>query len=63
MIKRSFIYFFCIQFFKHCVSIALQRALTFAIEKKIEWVGDACSKPPIITKSHDLRAGHSKGRE
>jgi hypothetical protein len=46
---------FCIQFFRHRVSIALQRALTFAIEKKIALVDDACSRPPITIRSHDLQ--------
>jgi hypothetical protein len=47
---------FCIQFFKHWVSIAFQCVLTSAIERKIGLVGDACFKPPIIIKSHNLCA-------
>ncbi len=47
---------FCIQFFRQRVSIALQRALAFAIERKIALVSDVCSKPPIIIRSHDLHA-------
>jgi hypothetical protein len=30
---------FCIQFLKQCISIAFQRALTFAIEKRIMLTG------------------------
>ncbi len=44
---------FCIQFFRQCVSIALQCALAFAIDGRIMLVGDACSRPPITIKSHD----------
>ncbi len=51
---------FCIQFFKQCVSIALQRALTFAIEKKIALIGNACYRPPITIRSHDLHEGDIK---
>jgi len=47
---------FCIQFFKQCVSITHQHALTFTIEKKIALVEDACYRPPIIIRSHDLHA-------
>jgi hypothetical protein len=47
---------FFIQFFKQCVSITLQHTLTFTIERKIALVGDACYKPPIIIRSHDLHA-------
>jgi hypothetical protein len=39
---------FCIQFFMQCDSIALQRVLTFVIERKITLVGDVCFRPPII---------------
>jgi len=42
--------FFCIQFFKQCVSIALQFVLTFTIKRKITLAGDACSRPPIISR-------------
>jgi hypothetical protein len=38
----------CIQFFKQCVNIALQHALTFVIKKKIVLVKDVCSRPPIF---------------
>jgi hypothetical protein len=44
--------------FKHCVSIALQHALTSTIERKIVLASVACSKPPITIKSHDLHAGN-----
>ncbi len=59
MIRRSFILFFCIQFFKH-VNIALQHALTSEIEKKIVLASDACSKPPNTIRSHDLHVDDIK---
>jgi len=34
---------------------------TFVIEKKIVLVGDACSKPPITIRNHDLHAYDIKG--
>jgi hypothetical protein len=46
---------FCIQFFKQHVSIAFQCALTSGIERKIVLVGDACCRPPITIRSHNLR--------
>ncbi len=52
--------FFCIQFFKQCVDIALQHVLAFAIKKKILLAGNVCSKPPIIIKLHDLHVGDIK---
>jgi hypothetical protein len=51
---------FCIQFFKQHVSITLQHVLTFAIKRKIALVGDACYRPPIIIKSHDLHSNNIK---
>jgi hypothetical protein len=48
--------FFSIQFFRQCVNIALQRALAFVIKRTIVLVGDACSRPPITIKCHDLHA-------
>jgi hypothetical protein len=51
---------FYIQFFWQCVSIILQLALAFAIEKKIVLVGDVCSRPPITIRSHDLHASDIK---
>jgi hypothetical protein len=45
---------FYIQFFKHCVNIALQHVLAFAIERKIVLVGDVCSRPPITITFHNL---------
>jgi hypothetical protein len=41
-------FFSFIQFFKQCVSMALERKIVLA--------GDACSRPPITSRSHDLRA-------
>jgi hypothetical protein len=42
--------FFCIQFFKQRVSITLQCVLAFIIKRKITLAGDACSRPPIISR-------------
>jgi hypothetical protein len=57
---REIIYLclFCIQFFKQHVSIALQHALTFVRERKIVLASDACSRPPIIVRSHNLHASY-----
>ncbi len=52
---------FCIQFFKQHVNIALQCALAFAIEKKITFVGDVCSRPLTTIRSHDLHVGDIRG--
>jgi hypothetical protein len=49
---------FCIQFFRQHVSIVFHCALAFLIERKIELASDACSKPPITIRSHDLHAGN-----
>jgi hypothetical protein len=51
---------FYIQFFKQHVNIALQRALAFAIERKIVLARDACLDP-ITIKSHDLHVGDIRG--
>jgi hypothetical protein len=51
---------FCIQFFKHHVSIAFQCALASTIERKIVLVSDACFRPSITIRSHDLHAGDIK---
>jgi hypothetical protein len=53
--------FFWIQIFIQHVSFAFQRVLTFVLQKKIMSASDACSKPPIIIRSHDLCAGDIKG--
>jgi hypothetical protein len=52
---------FCIQFFMQCVSIVLQHALTFVIERKIALAGDGCSILPITIRSHNLHIGDIKG--
>jgi hypothetical protein len=52
---------FYTHFFMQYVSIALQHALTFVIERKITLLGDACSRPPIIIQSHDLHLGNIRG--
>jgi hypothetical protein len=52
---------FCIQFFKQHVSIVVQPVLAFAIERKIALMEDACSRPPILFRSHDLHASDIKG--
>jgi hypothetical protein len=73
MIERSFILVhdrrfrghlslsFCIQFFKQHVNIALQHVLASVIERKIALVDDACSRLPIIIRSHVLHASNIKG--
>jgi hypothetical protein len=53
--------FFYIQFFKQRVNIAFLRALAFAIERKITLAGDACSRPPITIRFHDLHVDDIKG--
>jgi hypothetical protein len=40
--------YFCIQFFKTCVSIVLQRALTSITKRKIALAIDVCSRPPLL---------------
>jgi hypothetical protein len=52
---------FCIQFFRQCVNIDFQCALTSAIERKIVLVDDVCFRPPITIKSHDLHVGDIRG--
>jgi hypothetical protein len=46
--------FFCIQFFKQHVNIALQHALASEIERKIVLTSDAYSGPPNTIRSHNL---------
>jgi len=60
---QHFIYpcLFAFKFSRQRVSTALQHALTFAIEKKIELVSDACFRTPITIKSHDLHACDIRG--
>jgi hypothetical protein len=53
--------FFCIHFFKQCVSIVLQRALASTIERKITLANDVCSRPPTINRFHDLHVGDIRG--
>ncbi len=43
------------------MSITFQCALTSAIEMKIALASDACSGPPIIIRSHNLRVGDNRG--
>jgi len=52
---------FCIQFFKQHVGIAFQHALASTIKRKITLVGDACFRPPITIRSHDLHVGNIRG--
>jgi hypothetical protein len=61
--SRGHLSFFCIQFFRQCVSITFQcvnivfqHALTSAIENKIVFTSDVYPRPPIIIKSQDLHA-------
>jgi len=53
LLKDHQLLYFCICFFKQCLSIGFQCALTFAIKRKIVLVGDAYSKPPITIRPHD----------
>jgi len=53
--------FFYIQFFMQHVSIVLQHVLAFAIKRKIVLAGDACSKPLITIKFHNLHASNIRG--
>jgi hypothetical protein len=48
--------FFCIQFFRYRVNIVFQPALACTIKRKIALVGDACFRPSITIRSHDLHA-------
>jgi hypothetical protein len=59
-IERSFILVFCIQFFRVHVDIVFQCALAFVVERKIVLTSDACSRPPIIIKFHNLHASDIK---
>jgi hypothetical protein len=43
------------------VNIALEHDLTFVIERKIALAIDACSRPPITIRSHDLHACNNRG--
>jgi len=52
--------YLCFFAFK-CVSIVFQCALVFIIKRKIALMSDACSRPSIIIKSHDLHADNIKG--
>jgi hypothetical protein len=52
---------FCIQFFKHHVSITFQCILTFVIKKKITLASDVCSRTPIIIKFRNLHVGDIRG--
>ncbi len=60
-LKNHLFLSFCIQFFKQRINIAFQCALAFAIKKKIVLVGDACSKPPITVRFHNLHASDIRG--
>jgi hypothetical protein len=53
--------FFCIHFFRQCVSVAFQCALVFDIERKFVLASDVCFKPPITIRSHYLHVGDIKG--
>jgi hypothetical protein len=52
----SFIQIFLHSFFKQRVSITLECALAFAIERKIALAGNVCSRPPITIEYHDLHS-------
>jgi hypothetical protein len=59
---REIIYpcFFALNFLGSVI-IALQHALTFAMEKKIVLARNACSRPPITIRLHTLHANDIKG--
>jgi hypothetical protein len=52
---------FSIQFSRQCINTALQHALASTIERKIVLAGDACSRPPIAIRYHDLHACEIRG--
>jgi len=52
---------FCIQFFKQCVSITLQHALTLGIERKIVLMDDAYFRPIITIRCHNLHGSDIRG--
>jgi len=52
--------YFCIQFFMQHISIALQRALTSVIKRKIALASDACFRPPITIIFHNLHTSDIK---
>jgi hypothetical protein len=52
---------FCIKFFKQCVNIAFQCALTYAIKRKIALASDVCFRPLIIIRFHNLHACDIRG--
>jgi hypothetical protein len=58
--KVIYPYLFAFNFEQHG-SIALQHALASIIERKIVLASDACSKPPITIKFHNLHVGGIKG--
>jgi len=60
-LRCNLLLFSCIQFFKQCVNIAFQCALTFIIKRKIVLVGDVCSRFFITIRSHNLHVGDIKG--
>ncbi len=61
-IKKSFILIFYIQFFKQHVNIIFLTCFSFCYKEKIALIGDACSKPVIITiKFHNLHPGDIRG--
>jgi hypothetical protein len=59
MIGRSFILVFL--HFRQHVNIIFQHVLTSVIKRKIVLEGDACFKPPITIRFHDLHASDIRG--
>jgi hypothetical protein len=47
--------------FRQHINIALQHALASIIERKIVLAGDACFRPPIIIRYHNLHACKIRG--
>jgi hypothetical protein len=53
--------YFCIQFSRQRINISFQHVLASIIEGKIVLVGDACSRPLITIKYHNLHAYKIRG--
>jgi hypothetical protein len=60
MIERSLILVLLHSIFQATFNIALQHALASVIERKITLASDACSRPPITIKFHDLHVADIK---
>jgi hypothetical protein len=52
---------FAFNFSNSMLTLFFQHVLTSVIKKKIALLGDACSKPPITIRSHNLHGGDIRG--